>query len=232
MGKVNGIVLRLTKERQQVFHDALDEQNYFAEAVDKFSHSRSSPLVCFVVDMKGMITHIARARRGVNAGTGQSRLNLEDIEALQTMLSIQDVIDGVPNRNRKPVQDRFLKGGLLTPRAFEEVVDLFARLAPETRQSLDRFSKTTRQRISELNPRARSTLAYQKESIATALHMAGMDREPLAQWTLVTDEEPKSFLEGLPQARLREDPMIIHDMMHVPGYDFFEERCSCICRCL
>ena len=53
--------------------------------------------------------------------------------------------------------------------------------------------------------------------------MAGMDREPLAQWTLVTDEEPKSFLEGLPQARLREDPMIIHDMMHVPGYDFLKK---------
>ena len=223
MGKVNGIVLRLTKEREHVFRDALEEQGYFAEAIDKFSHSRWSPLICFVVGRNGMITHIASARRGVNAGTGQSRLNLDDIEALQTKLSIQDVIEGVPNRNRKLVQDRFLNGGLLTQRAFEEVVEVFARLAPETNQSLDRFSKTTRQRISELTPRTRSTLAYQRESIATALHIAGMDRQPLAQWRLVSDEEPKSFLEGLPQARLREDPMIIHDMMHVPGYEFLQK---------
>ncbi len=223
MGRVNGIVIRLTKDQESVFRDALYEQDFFAEAVNKFDHSRSSPLICFVVDTNGTITHIARGRRGMNAGTGQSRLNLNDIQAMQTTLNIADIIDGVPKKNRKPVQDRFQNGGLLTPRAFEEVIDLVARLAPETRPSLDRFSKSTRQRVSELSSEARGTLAYQKESIATALHMAGMDREPLAHWTLETDGEPKSFLEGLPQARLREDPMVVHDMMHVPGYEFLDK---------
>ena len=159
----------------------------------------------------------------MNAGTGQSRLNLDEIEAMTTKLTATDIIEGVPKRNRKPVEDRFLNGGLLTPRAFEEVVDLVARLAPETKSSLDRFSKSTRQRLSELTSKARGTLAYQKESVATAMHMAGMDREPLARWTLKTEDKPKSFLEGLPQARLREDPMIIHDMMNVPGYDYLKE---------
>ena len=100
MGKVNGIVICLTKDRERVFRDALDEQDFFAEAVNKFNHSRSSPLICFVVNTKGMITHIARGRRGVNAGTGQSRLNLNDIVAMQTMLNVTDIIDGVPVRRQ------------------------------------------------------------------------------------------------------------------------------------
>lgn len=64
----------------------------------------------------------------MNAGTGQTRLNLTDIEVMTTKLTATDIIEGVPIRNRKPVEDRFLNGGLLTPRAFEEVVDLVARL--------------------------------------------------------------------------------------------------------
>ncbi|SEQ88147.1 hypothetical protein SAMN05428995_1153 [Loktanella sp. DSM 29012] len=223
MTKASGFIVHLSKARQRVFRDALDDQDYFAEAVNRFDHSRSAPLICFVINTKGTITHMARGRRGMNAGTGQSRLNLNDIEVMTTNLTITDIVEGVPKRNRKLVEDRFLNGGLLTPRAFEEVVDLVARLAPETKLTLDRFSKSTRQRLSELSLEARGTLAYQKESVATALHLAGMDREPLAHWTLETEEQPMSFLEGLPQARLREDPMIIHDMMHVPGYDYLKE---------
>ncbi len=223
MAKANGFIVHLSKDRRQVFSTTLNEQNYFAEAVNKFDHSRSSPLICFVINTNGIITHIARGRRGMNAGTDQSRLNLTDIIAMTTSLSVTDIIEGVPKINRKPVEDRFLNGGLLTPRAFEEVIDLVARLAPETKSALERFSKNTRQRISELSTKTRTTLAYQKESVATALNMAGMDRSALSEWTLETEAAPKSFLEGLPQARLREDPMIIHDMMNVPGYECLKD---------
>lgn len=144
MGKANGIVVRLSHAREQVFCDALKEQDFFAEAVNKFNHSCSSALICFIVNSGGIITHIARGRRGMNAGTGQSRLNIKDITPLTTMLMIKDIVEGVPKRNRKPVEDRFLNGGLLTPRAFEEVIDLVARLAQETKPSLDRFLKSIR----------------------------------------------------------------------------------------
>ena len=32
MGKANGIVLRLSKARQRVFHEALDEQDFFCRS--------------------------------------------------------------------------------------------------------------------------------------------------------------------------------------------------------
>ncbi len=195
MGKANGFIVRLSQAREKIFHEALHERGFFAEAVNKFDHSRSLPLICFIVNSDGIITHIARGRRGMSAGTAQSRLNVEDITPLTTMLTVSDIIEGVPNRNRKPVENRFLNGGLLTPRAFEEVIDLVALLAQETKSSLDRFSKNTRQRVAALSSGTRDTLGYQKESVATALNMAGMDRAPLAQWTLESDGEPKSFLE-------------------------------------
>ena len=220
MGKANGIVVHLNEARHWIFLDALNERGDFAEAVEKFSHSRSSPLICFVINTQGLITHIARGCRGRDAGTNQSRLNLSDIMAMTTTLTVTDIIEGVPKRNRKPVEDRFQHGGLLSPRAFEEVIELVACLAPETKSALERFSENTRRRISGLSSEACNTLAYQKESVASALNMAGMDRSELSKWTLDTEEVPTSFLEGLPQVRLREDPMIIHDMMDVPGYDY------------
>ena len=74
MAKAGGYVLRLTHERRDVFHHAVDEYGRFAEAVPLFGHSRNAPLVCFIVDPSGRVTHIGRGRRGVNAGTQQSSL--------------------------------------------------------------------------------------------------------------------------------------------------------------
>jgi len=223
MAKANAFILKLSPDRQIIFDEALDEYEFFAQAVDRFTHSRNAPLVCFIVDDNGMITHIARGKRGVNAGTNQSRLNLKDITQLTSTVFVGDIIEGVPNRNRKPVSDRFTNGGLLTPRAFEEVIDLIPRLAPETQSLIERFSKNTRQRLANLSSNTRQSLANQKETVATAMQMAGFDRSPLAEWKLETEGAPRSFLDGLPQMRHREDPMIMHDMIHMPGYDFLKD---------
>ncbi|MGZ2376668.1 hypothetical protein ACVI3U_004634 [Sinorhizobium medicae] len=67
---------------------------------------------------------------------------------------------------------------------------------------------------------AREALGAQKESVATAMLLAGIDRSPLREWVLLDDETPKSFLDGLSQSRQREDEMIIRDMSEVPGYEF------------
>ena len=64
----------------------------------------------------------------------------------------------------------------------------------------------------------RRTLAYQKDTIGTALTMAGLDRTEFALWQPSTSS-PASFLEGLPQVVLREDSMVVSDMMKVPGFN-------------
>ena len=223
MAEPAGYVVRLTKDRYSVFEEAINEYGWFAEAVPAFTRSRNAPLVCFVVDPSGDVSHIARGRRGVNAGTKQSRLNIEDVSALSSPLNAALVANGVPKRNRKAVLERFQNGGLLTPRAFEETVDLLARLAPETRRLIERFSMTTRQRIARLSPEIQKGLAYQKEALAGALNLAGIDRTSLAKWELMDDEAPGSFLEGLPEVRMREDPMVMQDMRQVPGYEYLKD---------
>ncbi len=223
MSKASAFILKLERDRADVFEEALDEFGYFAEAVPQFSHSRNAPLICFVVNDQGVVTHIASGRRGVNAGTRQSRLNISDINEIETLLSVEMIIDGVPKKNRKIVEDRFRRGGLLTPRAFEEVIDLVARLRPETSSLINRFTKSARTRLARLTRETKRSLGQQKESIATAMLLAGVDREPLQEWSLADDDAPRSFLDGLSQSRMREDQMIIQDLSGVPGYEFIRQ---------
>jgi hypothetical protein len=51
----------------------------FAEPVADFQHSRTVPLVCFIVSAR-KITHIGLGRRGNRAGTGLSRLNIDRVK--------------------------------------------------------------------------------------------------------------------------------------------------------
>lgn len=223
MAGAGGYILHLTPDRREVFDHAMSWDGRFAEAVPSFKHSRNAPLVCFLVDPTGRITHVARGRRGVNAGTQQSRLNIEDVNELNSFVSVDEVVDGVPSRNRKAVAERFRNGGLLSPKAFQETIDLIARLAPDIRSLINRFTTSTRQRLERLSAEALDNLAYQKEALAGALSLAGMNRASIAEWALDDDKTPESFLDGLPEVRMREDPMVIQDMRQVPGYNYLRD---------
>lgn len=223
MANAGGYILRLTSDRLNIFNHAMSWDGRFAEAVSAFGHSRNAPLVCFIVDPANQITHVARGRRGLNAGTQQSRLNIDDVSKLSSLVSVEDVVRGVPNRNKRAVEDRFRNGGILSPKAFQETIDLIATLAPEIANLIERFTTSTRERLGGLSPEVLANLAYQKEAVASALNLAGMSRAPLAEWALNGEDAPKSFLDGLPQVRMREDPMVIQDMRQVPGYDYLRD---------
>jgi hypothetical protein len=100
------------------------------------------------------------------------------------------------------------------------MVELIKQLSPTSSNFLDQFSQARQDIIARLPPNTRQALAYQKEAVQTALNIAGLARDPLQQWNPLVSPTPESFLEGLPSARLREDPMVVNDMMNVPGFDF------------
>ena len=102
------------------------------------------------------------------------------------------------------------------------LVDTLIELAPECRESISAFSTLQRELLEGFTASERTALAYQKEAIATALNISGIPRDDLADWEVSMGIQPASFLEGLPEARLREDPMIVNDLMNVPGYDFIK----------
>jgi hypothetical protein len=165
----------------------------------------------------GSITHLALGRRGVRAGTGLRRLNLEELTKLASPIHYKAVLDRVPPRFRAHVQARFDGGGLLPPGSFEAVVEAVRGLLPQSNAMLDRFSEQRRQRIADLSSGARQALAFQKETVATALALAGLGVDELKGWQ--PEAGATSFLDGLPQARLREDQMLLHDLAKFPGFD-------------
>jgi hypothetical protein len=217
MANANGFALLLAQQRMDTFLECVAEDRTFAEPVADFQHSRTAPLVCFVVN-SGKLTHIGLGRRGVRAGTGLSRLNIEKAEVLSESISVRKLLNRLPKRNAASIRKRFQAGGLLTERGFATVVETLRQLAPEARTLLDRFSETRTSRIRRLPERAKQNLAQQKEAVLTALSIAGFSRDPIQDWA-PADETPMSFLDGLPSVRLREDPMVVNDLQNLPGFE-------------
>jgi 3-methyladenine DNA glycosylase AlkC len=217
MAKASGFAVLLPNDRITAFLECIDEELSFAEPVAEFKHSRNVPLVCFVVH-KRKITHISLGRRGVRAGTGLSRLNLDQVEKLSKPLSVSNIINQLPRRYISSVRKRFELGGLLTDKGFAAVIEVIRQLAPQTNSLLERFSQARTERIKRLSSSAKKNLAQQKEAVLTALSIANFRRESIQEW-MPSEETPLSFLNGLTTARLREDQMVINDLMKIPGFD-------------
>ncbi len=220
MAKASGFAVFLPKDRMTSFLECVEEGLPFAEPVADFQHSRNVPLVCFIVSAR-KITHIGLGRRGNRAGTGLSRLNIDRVEKIAEPLSVQRIINRLPKRNAGSVRKRFESGGLLTDKGFAAVIEAIRQLAPQTSALLDRFSQARRERMQKLSDKTKDNLAQQKEALLTALSIAGLSREPVQEWS-PPDGTPVSFLDGLPTARLREDPMVVNDLMHLPGFDLIK----------
>jgi len=220
MAKASGFAVLLSKNRMTAFLECFAEDRSFAEPVADFQHSRNVPLVCFIVCAR-KVTHLGLGRRGTRAGTGLSRLNLDRVEELSAPLSVQRIINRLPKRNAASVRKRFELGGMLTDKGFTVVTETIRQLAPLANSILEKFSQAKTERIQRLSPKTKANLAQQKEAVLTALSIAGLSRNPVQEWS-PPDGAPVSFLEGLPSARLREDPMVVHDLMHLPGFDIIK----------
>jgi hypothetical protein len=51
------------------------------------------------------------------------------------------------------------------------------------------------------------------------MSIAGIDRGELQGWDISEYKETTSFLDGLEQVRLREDPMVVNDLNTLPGFN-------------
>ena len=174
MVRAGGIIIHLAPDRRRPLLEAFDMSGRIAEVVPEFAHSRNAPLIAFLCFDDGKVMHLARARRGMRAAHELSRLNLDDMTKLPKPVAISDIVEAVPLRIRRHAEARLTGGGLLSPTSFTAVVEAVRSLSDASRPLLDRFSATRRGRIARLGTDARRGLAFQKESVATALAMAGL----------------------------------------------------------
>jgi hypothetical protein len=217
MTKVTGYILRLSSDREQLLEET--QEDYFAEPVSEFQHSRNVPLICFIVANSGLITWIAKAKRGVRAGTGLSRLNLKDFHEVEQQIHVDALLEHCAPRFRAKLEDRLTHGGLLPPKTFQELLNVILEVAPEITSMLSAYSEARQKRVQQLSEKARGILAEQKEAVATAMSITGIDREELLNWDVTGEAPPTSFLDGLSQVRLREDPMVVNDSLVIPGFE-------------
>ena len=218
--QAGGYILNVAGSRRTALLDARDSDDAVAESVTDFTHSRSHPLICFVSFLDGTITHLAEGRRGQLAGTGLRRLNLQNLTEIGTPVAYEAVLAILPQGFRLHVETRFADGGLLPPASFGAFVDAVRSLLPESNRLLERFSESRRRLIADISRRARTALAYQKETVATALTLAGMERQELQDWRpRLEKSQVRSFLDGLSEAYLREDQMVINDLGTFPGFE-------------
>ncbi len=96
--KTNGYSLVLSPERKQVLLDCIESEENFAEPVPEFTYSRGMPLLCIIVSTNEGITHLGIGRRGIRAGTNMSRLNLDSLMPLERSISIEAMINNIPER--------------------------------------------------------------------------------------------------------------------------------------
>jgi hypothetical protein len=190
-----------------------------AEPVPTFNHSRRAPLVVLASFEEGLLTHVADARKGANAGTDLVRLNMKSLEALTAPIPFQVIVDTVPGRFRGPLRDVIAHGGVLPPKTLRAVVEVLSQLDRGLAQRLERMSASRARLIAELSPRERENLALQKETLSAALEIAGVGSEEVLAWTPALATERGSFLDGLPEAHVREDVMLHADMMSLPGFE-------------
>ena len=215
-----GYIIKIPSSRMSLFNDSGRE--FFAEPVPDFKHKRGSPLIVFISTDEGSISSIASGRAGIRAGTGLRRLNLENITDLVVPLETKSILEHTPAKVRKHVEDRLANGGILPPESFNGLVASVINLDPTSKKVLWRFSEARENAIKHLAPEAIVPLALQKEALGTALYLADLERNPLLEWSPKSSQQT-SFLDGLPQAYLREDQMIINDLNQMPGFEKIRE---------
>ena len=185
MTTTKGYILLLSQDRMKAFRESREDGRYrFGEPVTNFSHNRYTPLICFIVN-DGNIIHITLGSRGRQnqAGSGLTTLKLDQTEPLKTPISLAQILEKIPNRNKPYIEKRFASGGLLTEKGFESLVDVIRKIAPQVSPLLDRYGQERLERINKLSPEVRQALAYQKEAVKTALSIAGIDRHSLQEWS-------------------------------------------------
>jgi hypothetical protein len=216
-------VLIVSEGRREIlldenFHSIWREEPVVAEPVPRFEHSRRAPLIVFGCFDDGAITHIADGRKGASAGTGLVRLNMRSLQRLRRPISFDEIIERSPPRIRPHLARVFSAGGKLPPKSLGATVDVLLGLEPQLSGRLARFSELRAGRLAGLTRNGRANLAVQKETVSVALDIAGIGTEDLLAWS-PGDTVSRSFLEGLPEARVREDVMLATDYATVPGFE-------------
>ena len=225
----SGYILSVPPDRRELLLEEAENRGslysplpFVAEPVPNFKHSRRAPLVVFASFKDNHITHIAEGKRGIRAGTGLVRLNMYDLTPLYRPIGFDELSHNVGTRVQHHLRRVLAGGGILPPMTLRAFVDLIVKLDESVAGRLARYTSHRRDTLSRLAPKERVNLAFQKETLGLALEIGGISRDELVSWQPV-DGSQRSFLDGLPGTRVREDVMLLKDFSTLPGFETVDE---------
>jgi hypothetical protein len=222
---VSAFILKVPTDRRDILlgSERIGRGDWDAvEPVHWFEYSRQAPLIVLASFEDGKLTHVADGRKGMSAGTGLARLKMNDIEKLDVPIAFETLVERVPSNVRVHLKRAIDSGGLLPPRTMQAVVTVLTEMNERLAKRLSRLSEARALRLASLAPTERENLALQKESLATALEIAGVGSERVLDWD-IGEAKPSSFLEGLPETYAREDTMLHADLSALPGFTVLQE---------
>ncbi len=187
-----------------------------SEPIPKIPHPGREPILVFASFEEDNVTHVAEGKLGSRAGTGMVQLWLHDLDALTRPFPFSEIETRVPVRVRSHLRRYLRGGGSLPAKTRDAFVAFMAEADPTVAGLMGRLETDARTVVEHLPARARENLALQKDTAGVALRIGGIEPQQLARWGL-RDHTPRSFLEGLPEARVREDAMILTDFSTIPG---------------
>jgi len=219
-----GYILVVPQGRRELLINSIEwiGERRLGEPVPRFQHSTRAPLVIFASFEDGLITHVADGRKGMAAGTGLVRLNMSEVQKLARPIAFVELESGVPPSLRGHLRRILSDGGLLPPRTLGAFVDRILEIDKSISDRLSRYSAERKMALAKYEPRARTNLALQKDALGVALELSGLPRNAILAWDPVEGRQ-QSFLDGLPEAVVREDVMLIADFSSIPGFEAIKE---------
>jgi len=178
--------------------------------------NRKMPIVVFASFQEDNITHIADGALGRSAGTGLVQLKLHDLDELTRPFPFSDIESRVPARVRSHLLRYLRQGGVLPAKTRNAFIAFMAEADDTTADRISQLERDT-SGVERLPPRSQENLALQKDTVGVALRIAGIEPQQLVGWHS-GDHTARSFLDGLPEARVREDAMILTDFSTIPGF--------------
>ena len=223
--KAAGYVLHVPPDRRELLlEEAEHGGSYYrsapsvAEPVATFQHSRRAPLVVFASFEDGKVTHIANGKRGISAGTGLARLNMQDLKPLARPIGFDELQSGVPKRLQTHLK-RVLTGrrhsSAKNPRGIRRPNCGTRCICRPPIGAL--FSASPKKPCADLGRAPRNISRFKKRPWGSRWRSAAFPETSFwnGNRAMVLQQ---SFLDGLPGVQVREDTMLLADFSTVPGF--------------
>lgn len=164
-----------------------------------------------VVVQDGAVVGLGLLERGPAITSFERRIAVSQLSLLEAPVAIGTIEGRLPRRVRQRGGEVLRVGGGVPPATWKALRDVLVH-SSEIREVIEHIERRASPPtwVRETTTRSTQVVQQEQDAVGLSLSLAGLDRDPLEQWT--PPDEPAPFLAGLEHTELREDQLLINDM--------------------